>query len=98
MTWKQGYGGTHPNKIGYQFASDLITGAIKASPKPSRFPNGKSVKPSIRCITEKVGLWIRKPPPGLGDGSLVPSEKKCCRWEESARNTRSFTCFELKVR
>lgn len=33
MTWKVDYGGTHPNKVGYQFASDLITGVIAASPK-----------------------------------------------------------------
>ncbi len=33
VTWKEDYGGTHPNKVGYQFASDLITGVIAASPK-----------------------------------------------------------------
>ncbi len=28
MTWAEDYKGTHPNKIGYQFASDLITSVI----------------------------------------------------------------------
>ncbi len=29
MTWKENYGGTHPNQEGYQFASDLISSVIE---------------------------------------------------------------------
>ena len=31
-TWEKDYGETHPNPAGYQFASDLITSVIAASP------------------------------------------------------------------
>ncbi len=57
-TWKENYGGTHPNQEGYQFASDLISSAIAASPKdgagarelpepldPASYENGRFVDP-----------------------------------------------------
>lgn len=78
-TWEKDYGETHPNPVGYQFASDLITSVIAASPVaeavapvPVPEPLDPGCYDSVVTVDPQALSWLGGWKFGLVSKELIP--------------------------